>query len=108
MHNTGECSGRVVGIRQYVKDGLDRASCFILAQTLPRLASATEGCRRVKLDAVGIARVDVLRQLIQPLCDPVHLRLEHGDSAKNQVLFVGVADGAGIVEVQEMHRVARR
>ena len=31
-----------------------------------------------------------------------------GDSAKNQVLFVGVADGAGIVEVQEMHRAARR
>ena len=26
------------------------------------------------------------------------------DSAKNQVLFIGVVGGAGIVEVQEMHR----
>lgn len=32
------------------------------------------------------------------------LRLEHGHAAEDEVLFTGVSDRAGIVEVEQMHR----
>ena len=104
MDDAGEYAGRVVGVRQHVEDGLDRASRLVLTQALPRLTTAGVGFRSVELDAMGVSGVDVLREAVQLLGDPGRLRLKHGNAAEDKVLFAHVADGTGIVKVEQVHR----
>ena len=89
-----------IGVRQQVKDGLDRASRLVLTEALPRLAAAGVGLRGVKLDTVWVCWVDVLRQPVQRPGDPRRLRLEHAHAAEDEVWFVDVPDRASIVEVE--------
>lgn len=58
------------------------------------------------LDSLGIFTVGCPRQRSQLLGGPVRLCLEHGEATKDRVVLAGVADGAGIVDVQDVPTTA--
>lgn len=103
MNDAGKRPGRVPGARQDGQDGLDSAARFVPAQALPRLSSARKYLGGVKLHAMGIFGIDVLRELVKLLGDPVRLRLEHRYPAEDEVLLAGVSRRPSIVEVEKVH-----
>ena len=71
-------------LRADLLHGLDCAPRFVPSQALPRLRSAREDLGGVKLHAMGISGIDVLRQPVQLPGDPVRLRFEHRVNADVQ------------------------
>ena len=57
----------------------------------------------MKLHTVRIGRIDVFRQAVQLLGDPMRLRLEHGYPAEDEVMLADVTSRATVVEVKEVH-----
>lgn len=102
VDDTGKGSSGVAGIRQHLQDRLDRASGFVRLQSLPGRNSSGEDLRGVELDAMRVARLGTRRESVQLSRDPVRLRLVHRQSTKHEVLLLGVAGRACVVEVQEM------
>ena len=68
-----------------------------------RLSAPGEDLGSVKLDTVGIRGIDVFRQPVEFLRDPVRLRFEHRHPAEHETPLIGVGRRAGIVEVQKVH-----
>ena len=68
-----------------------------------RLSAPGEDLGSVKPDTVGIRGIDVFRQPVEFLRDPVRLRFEHRHPAEHEIPLIGVGRRAGIVEVQKVH-----
>jgi len=69
----GECPCGVVGVGQHTEHFLDDRLTLLLLQRLPRLFTTREDGGRMKLDSIGIAGTQPLRNAIQLCGDVVNL-----------------------------------
>lgn len=64
--------------------------------------------RSVEFNGVGIVRSKTLRDVIQGLLYPVRQSLKDAYAGEHEVALVRVWDGAGLVEVEQVHSFTPR
>ena len=71
-------------------------------ETLPRMLTAGENGRGVELDPGGIRGVELRSNLIEFASEPIGLRFEDANTAKDEIILFRIARRAGIVQIKEV------